>query len=108
MAEHDAAPEDELSEADPTAADAEHADVEDVDAEDFDAEVDAATGEKGMSPFRTATLVGLVIVAVAASLVGYLGFRTYHSQVAQDRDHLFVEVARQGAGESHHHRLAGG
>lgn len=42
-------------------------------------------------------LVSLVIVVVAAALVGFLGFRTYQSEQAQHRDQLFLQVARQGA-----------
>lgn len=94
MAGHDGSAEDELSVAESTTADAH--DTADFDAESGTAEV-AKTSRRRMSPVRMATAVGLAILVVAAGLVGYLGFRTHQSQVAKDRDHMFVEVARQGA-----------
>ncbi|MBJ7336348.1 hypothetical protein [Mycolicibacterium sp.] len=103
MAEHDAAPEDELTEADPASERV----TEDIDAIDYEAEAEAEADDdvepevapeaERMSPVRLATLVGLVVVIVAGALVGFLGFRAVQSQREADRDRLFLEVARQGA-----------
>lgn len=114
MAKHDAAPPDELSESDVSesddvahdATDRDSETVEDVDsgdlesgAADYEAEAEdqAPARARWLSPTRTAMLVSLVIVVVAAALVGFLGFRTYQSEQAQHRDQLFLQVARQGA-----------
>jgi Mce-associated membrane protein len=113
MAKHDAAPEDELTRADVvepddsaddalnagTASDEQLAD-DDGEAEDtdYDAESDTASvGTRWLSPARMAMLASLAIVVVAAALVGVLGFRTYQSEQAKNRDELFVAAARQGA-----------
>ena len=93
MAEHDAAPEDELSEADPIVESV----TEDVDALDYEDDAEASEEGKWMSPVTMAAVVGLVIVVAAGALVGFLGYRAVQSQRQEDRDHLFVEVARQGA-----------
>lgn len=102
MAEHDDAPEDQLSATDVVALEPE--DVEPGAAEDTDdldpgADTDrgAAGTEKSSSSIRMATLVGLVIVVVAGALVGVLGYRAFQSQQTEDRTNLFLGVARQGA-----------
>ena len=115
MAKHDAAPEDQLSTDDPVESDAPETDVvaqnvttmesatreQDADADevDYHAETEERTssGKRRLSPARTAMLVSLVIVVVAASLAGFLGFRTYQSEQAQHRNELFLAAARQGA-----------
>jgi Mce-associated membrane protein len=109
MAKHDAAPEDELTESDAVesnvggepAAGTESASLEDADADeaDYDAEVEdqAPSGTRWLSPARTAMLASVVIFVVAAALAGFLGFRTYQSEQAKQRDELFVATARQGA-----------
>lgn len=56
-----------------------------------------ASEVKRVSPVRLATLAGLVVVVAAGLLVGFLGYRAMQSQRDADRDHLFLEVARQGA-----------
>ncbi|MGI9163969.1 MAG: hypothetical protein ACR2JI_13780 [Mycobacterium sp.] len=91
MAKHDAAAGDELTDADPPAH--------------IDGEVDCATeiaadehiSAPRISSARTAMLVSALIAVAAMALVGFLGFRTFESMQARDRDNLFVEVARQGA-----------
>jgi Mce-associated membrane protein len=113
MAKHDAAPEDELTEADVVIDGAESDDAESDNAESDDAESDnaeldeadyeaeaedgALTNTRWLSPARKALLVSVAIFVVAAALVGFLGFRTYQSEQAKQRDELFVAAARQGA-----------
>ncbi|OBI47609.1 mammalian cell entry protein [Mycobacterium kyorinense] len=46
---------------------------------------------------RTALVVGLAVVVVLATLVGWLGFRAYESHETEVRRNLFVQAARQGA-----------
>jgi Mce-associated membrane protein len=110
VAKHDAAPEDELRESEVVnddtvareAADTESASL-DEDAEtaesdyDAEAEAEAPSSTRWLSPARTAMLVSLAIVVVAAALAGFLGFRTYQSEQAKQRDALFLAAARQGA-----------
>jgi Mce-associated membrane protein len=50
-----------------------------------------------MSPSRRATLFGLVVVAGLAMLAGWLGFRVYESDKAQQQRSEMLQVARQGA-----------
>jgi Mce-associated membrane protein len=98
MAKHDAASEDELTEADVVTDSVESGDVE-PDEADYEAEAEdtVPTNTRWLSPARTALLVSVAIFVVAAALVGFLGFRTYQSEQAKQRDELFVAAARQGA-----------
>ena len=100
MAKHDAAPEDELTEADVVTDSAESNDVE-PDEADYEAEAEAEdtapTNTRWLTPARTALLASVAIFVVAAALAGFLGFRTYQSEQAKHRDELFVAAARQGA-----------
>jgi Mce-associated membrane protein len=101
MAKHDAAPEDELSEAEGV-ADAEPETIEEdveTEAADYEAEADdeAPVATRWLSPARTAMLASLLIFVVAAALAGFLGFRAHQSEQAKQRDELFVAAARQGA-----------
>jgi Mce-associated membrane protein len=50
-----------------------------------------------MSAPRRAILVGLVVIAALAALVGWSGFRLFQSHQAQGRQSQFLQVARQGA-----------
>ena len=104
MAKHDAAPEDELTEADVDAEATESGDVEVDDAEaeaeaDYEAEANDTppTKTRWLTPAHVALLASVAIFVVAAALVGFLGFRTYQSEQAKQRDELFVAAARQGA-----------
>jgi Mce-associated membrane protein len=103
MADDAAAPEGELSEAEqeadqdaPTASpDIESSDIAD---EDEDAELgDALPPHPTMSHLRLATVIGLVVIVALGGLVGWLSFRAYDSQRAEQQRQLFLQVGRQGA-----------
>jgi Mce-associated membrane protein len=65
---------------------------------DSDAESDeAATTSQQTSHVRLATLMGLAVVTVLTTLVGWLGFTAYQRHQAAERRELFVAVGRQGA-----------
>lgn len=65
----------------------------DVSVDDPDEQVPPATAR----PVRRAILAGLIVVVAIAVLLGWLGFRTYHSQQAQTHRGELLQVARQGA-----------
>jgi Mce-associated membrane protein len=70
----------------------------DYDEEAADEEaVEAAPPRRRMSHVRLATIAGLVVVVALAGLTGWLGFRTYQSQQADEERKLFLQVGRQGA-----------
>src|SRR6476646_8822289 len=84
-------------------ADAEKATDGDEGGDDYDEEAldeeagEAAPAKSRMSHLRLATIVGLALVVVLAGLTGWLGFRTYQSQQADEQRRLFLQVGRQGA-----------
>jgi len=89
-----------------TAAESEAADGDADEAEDYDAAVedededaseDAAPAEGPASQVRLATMVGLAVVLALVATVGWLGFRAYQSQQAQEQRQLFLQVGRQCA-----------
>lgn len=49
------------------------------------------------SPTTAALVAGLIAIVALGSLCGWLGVRAYHSRQFDERQALFVEVARQGA-----------
>lgn len=73
--------------------------ADDADAADSVAEVpEAGTAARTLrSPTTLATVLGLVMCVAMTSLVGWLGVRTYQSHQQQQRQALFVQIARQGA-----------
>jgi Mce-associated membrane protein len=116
MADDVAAPDGELSESTATeetssaaepesggsetakAAETDKATDGDEDSTDYDEEaVEAAPPRRRMSHVRLATIAGLVVVVALAGLTGWLGFRTYQSQQADEERKLFLQVGRQGA-----------
>jgi len=73
-------------------------DYDDAVDDDADDESDeAAPVKQPTSHVRLATVVGLVVIVGLATLVGWLGFRSYQLHQAQDQRELFLEVGRQGA-----------
>ncbi|TPG37302.1 hypothetical protein [Mycolicibacterium hodleri] len=99
MAKHDAAAEDELSDAANGADSIAESATDDLDTLDHEAEAEeeSPSDVKRMSSASVAMLVGLVIVVVAVALTGFLGYRAFQSQQIEDRTNLFLGVARQGA-----------
>jgi Mce-associated membrane protein len=67
---------------------------EDCDVLDGD---DATPSWRSRSPVKLATLMGLMVVVVLATLMGWLGFRAYESHQAKERSALFLQAARQSA-----------
>jgi Mce-associated membrane protein len=63
---------------------------------DVDDEHVTPAGES-VRPRRAALVVGLLIVLALGSLVGWLGFRTYHAHEAMEQRELFLQAGRQGA-----------
>jgi Mce-associated membrane protein len=84
----DAAPDGEPTE--PKAADGEAEDHADEDSQQ-------APAKPGMAPVRMATIAGLIVVVALAGLSGWLGFRAYQSDRAEEQRDLFLAVGRQGA-----------
>jgi Mce-associated membrane protein len=74
--------------------------VHDDDASDSaggDNSTDAPEQSVGMSSLRRTMLLGIVIVVTLATLLGWLGFRSYQLHQAQAQRSLFLQVAKQGA-----------
>jgi Mce-associated membrane protein len=73
------------------------------DVADDDSRPETAAGEasaaapRPRSGIRLGLTVGLVMVCALAGLVGWLGWRTYHSHQDQVQRALFLQVGRQGA-----------
>jgi Mce-associated membrane protein len=68
----------------------------DGDAADDDAS-DVPEPSARKSSLRRTILLGVAIVVALATLVGWLGFRSYQSHQAQAQRSLFLQVAKQGA-----------
>jgi Mce-associated membrane protein len=92
---------DETSESPNTEATAESPGEADPVAEHAD-----ATGSGGAEPapspparsgFRTALVMGLTVIVALTGLGGWLGYRVYRSQQAQQQRQLLLQVGRQGA-----------
>jgi Mce-associated membrane protein len=86
---------DEVVTDDAADVDEDSADDSAEDSADYDEE--AAPAKPRMSHLRVATIVGLVVVVALAALTGWLGFRTYQSNKADEEHNLFLQVGRQGA-----------
>ena len=50
-----------------------------------------------MSHLRLATIAGLVVVVALAGLAGWMGYRGYDAYKAEEQRKLFLQVGRQGA-----------
>lgn len=72
-------------------------DVEDYEAEAQATEAQPAPAKAPMSHVKLAIIAGLVLVVALGGLVGWLGYRAYESQQAEDLQNLFLQVGRQGA-----------
>ena len=59
-------------------------------------DVDVAPARR-LSHVRQVLVVGLAILTALAALVGWLGFRAYQSESADQQRSLFLHVGRQGA-----------
>jgi Mce-associated membrane protein len=69
-------------------------------AENADAAADVADvipTKRAIPVERVALVAGLIVGAVLAGLVGWLGFRVYEADTTQAQRNLFVQAARQGA-----------
>ena len=62
-----------------------------------EAGLDGARSMRRISIDRLALVIGLVIVVALAGLAGWLGFRAYQSQQADEQRTLFVQTGRQVA-----------
>ncbi|HYO04910.1 MAG TPA: Mce protein [Mycobacterium sp.] len=82
---------DEADEADEVQADTDEAD------EDSETDLGDGAAKPRMSHVRLATIVGLVAVLALGGLVGWLGFRAYHSHQTDAQRKVFLQVGRQGA-----------
>ncbi len=112
MADDAAAPEGELTEAtenspesslegtteSPQASDPDTADddLTDID-ETLDPDAPEATPKRTMSHVGLAMTLGLVVVLALGGLVGWLGWRAYHSHEAAQQRALFLQVGKQAA-----------
>lgn len=67
--------------------------------EHSDHDTDTITRDEGprRSPVALATTAGLLIIALLAGLVGWLGYRTYQSHEVQQQRAQFLEAGRQAA-----------
>jgi Mce-associated membrane protein len=54
-------------------------------------------GPSGQAAVRLATVLGVAMVVVLATLVGWFGFRVHQSHQAQAQRSLLLQAARQGA-----------
>ncbi|CAN5542372.1 Mce associated membrane protein [soil metagenome] len=70
-----------------------------VDAAEASPEVDAQRTRSwpGMTPPRLALVIGLVMAASLAALIGVLGVQSYHAYQSAQLRALYLQVARQGA-----------
>ena len=80
-----------------TDIDADNADADVDEADEADAPVAVAPARTPMSHVKLALIAGIVAVVGLASLAGWLGYRTYESNRAEDQRNVFLQVGRQGA-----------
>jgi Mce-associated membrane protein len=66
-------------------------------AESADAAADVTSAKRPIPVERIALVAGVIVGAVLAGLVGWLGFRVYEADTIQTQRNMFVEAARQGA-----------
>lgn len=95
----------EAAEGDSTAVELTDADAVDVDGDIDEDSVDDETVDGAevvaartpMSHVKVALIAGTVGVLGLASLAGWLGYRTYESNRAEEQRNVFLQTARQGA-----------
>ncbi|CAA0131934.1 putative protein [Mycolicibacterium vanbaalenii] len=75
-------------------ADIDEAEIDDADDGDID---EAARARRPMSHVKVALIAGLAGVVALAGLTGWLGYRAYESTQAEAQRNLFLQVGRQGA-----------
>jgi Mce-associated membrane protein len=66
-------------------------------AENAEAAADVTFTKRPIPVESIALVAGLIVGAVLAGLVGWLGFRVYEADTIQAQRNLFVQAARQGA-----------
>ncbi|WP_111512015.1 tetratricopeptide repeat protein [Mycobacterium kyogaense] len=81
----------------PTDTDSADTDSADTDGADTDENADARPPREPWSSVKIALVGGLAGVVALAGLTGWLGFRTWESQRAEQAHELFLQVGRQGA-----------
>lgn len=74
---------------------AEHADTEQL--EESPSPAAKSRVHRWISRIPLVLAVGLLLVGAVGGLVGWLCGRSHHSEVAQERDNLYVQTARQAA-----------
>ncbi|MBX7451016.1 tetratricopeptide repeat protein [Mycolicibacterium sp. 3033] len=68
-----------------------------ADLDDSEEPVDAQPAREPWSSVKIAVVAGLAVVVALASLTGWLGYRTWESQRAEQAREVFLQVGRQGA-----------
>jgi Mce-associated membrane protein len=77
--------------------DGDDGDADGESGEDAETDVESGAVTARISHVGLATIVGLVVVVALGGLVGWLGFRAYHSHQADVQRNVFLQVGRQGA-----------
>lgn len=95
------APDTSVEPTDTDSADTDGADTDEnsefADPDDSDEVADARPPREPWSSVKIALVGGLAGVVALAGLTGWLGFRTWESQRAEQAHELFLQVGRQGA-----------
>ncbi|OKH73367.1 Mce associated membrane protein [Mycobacterium sp. SWH-M1] len=81
----------------PTDTDSAHTDGADTDDAESEEPADSRPPREPWSSVKIALVGGLAGVVALAGLTGWLGFRTWESQRAEQAHELFLQVGRQGA-----------
>lgn len=100
MADDAAAPEGEVTEATPepdTSVEPTDGDETDIDETDIDETEEPRPPREPWSSVKIALVAGLAVVLALAGLTGWLGYRAWESQRAEQARELFLQVGRQGA-----------